>query len=283
MNWLHAILLGIVEGITEFLPVSSTGHLNVVEKLFGYEIDSVGMTAFTAIIQVGAIIAAIVFFWKDIVTIAVAWAKGLGNAEARQDPNYKLGWGVILGSIPVAVIGLVFQGPIETTMRNLWVIIGALLAWSVVMWLADRYAAKRPAEKLRGMADVTITDSLVIGLFQALAPVFPGFSRSGATISAGLFRGFDRVTATRLSFFLGIPALVAAGGLQAVENFDQVSATVGWGQTLVATAVSFVVAYASIAWLLKYVSKNSFGLFIVYRIVLAVVLAVLVLTKVVTA
>lgn len=283
MNWLHAILLGIVEGITEFLPVSSTGHLNVAEKLFGYEIDSVGMTAFTAIIQVGAIIAAIVYFWKDIVTIVVAWAKGLANAEARKDPNYKLGWGVILGSIPVAVIGLVFQGPIETTMRNLWVIIAALLAWSVVMWLADRYAAKRPAEKLRGMADVTITDSLVIGLFQALAPVFPGFSRSGATISAGLFRGFDRVTATRLSFFLGIPALVAAGGLQAVENFDQVATTVGWGQTLVATAVSFVVAYASIAWLLKYVSKNSFTLFIVYRIVLAVVLVVLVLTKVVTA
>ncbi|MGJ6980979.1 undecaprenyl-diphosphate phosphatase [Aestuariimicrobium soli] len=283
MNWLHAILLGIVEGITEFLPVSSTGHLNVVEKLLGYQIDSVGMTAFTAIIQVGAIIAAIIYFWKDIVAIVVAWFKGLTNAEARKDPNYRLGWGVILGSIPVAVVGLLFQGAIETTMRNLWVIIAALIVWSFVMWLADRHAAKRPAEKLRGMDDVTIVDSLIIGLFQALAPVFPGFSRSGATISAGLFRGFDRVTATRLSFFLGIPALVAAGGLQAVENYHQVSTTVGWGPTIIATVVSLIVAYASIAWLLKYVSKNSFTLFIIYRIVLAVVLAVLVLTKVVAA
>ncbi|CAI9399819.1 MULTISPECIES: undecaprenyl-diphosphate phosphatase [Aestuariimicrobium] len=283
MNWLHAILLGIVEGITEFLPVSSTGHLNVVEKLLGYQIDSVGMTAFTAIIQVGAIIAAVAYFWRDIVAIAAAWGKGLANAEARRDPNYRLGWGVILGSIPVAVVGLLFQGAIETTMRNLWVIIAALALWSVVMWVADRYAARREPQSLRGMSDVTIVDAIVIGLFQALSPVFPGISRSGATISAGLFRGFDRVTATRLSFFLGIPALVAAGGLQATENYHQVATTVGWGNTVIATVISFVVAYASIAWLLRYVSKNSFTAFIIYRVVLAAVLAVLVIAKVVTA
>lgn len=284
MNWLHAILLGIVEGITEFLPVSSTGHLNVVEKLLGYQIDSEGMTAFTAIIQVGAILAAVIYFFGDIVRIVKAWFAGLAHADQRSAPDYKLGWGVILGSIPVAVVGLVFTGAIETTMRNMWVIIGALLAWSVVMWIADRYAARKATQGgLKTMNEVSIKDALIIGLFQALSPVFPGISRSGATISAGLFLGYDRVTATRLSFFLGIPALLAAGGMQAITQFDNVAHTVGWTATLIATAISFVVAYVTIAWLLKFVSKNTFTAFIIYRVVLAVVLAVLVLTKVVSA
>lgn len=267
MNWFHAILLGIVEGITEFLPVSSTGHLNIVESFLGYRIDDPGMTAFTAIIQVGAIIAAIVYFWKDIVRIVVAWVKGLRDAEARKDPDYRLGWGVIIGSVPVAVVGLLFKGAIETTLRSMWVIAGALLLWSIVMWIADR----RPHHD-RGMHDVTLKDSLVIGLLQALAPVFPGISRSGATISAGLFLGFDRVTATRLSFFMGIPALIAAGGLEAATQAGAISATVGWGPTVIATLVSFVVAYASIAWLLKFVSTNNFTGFIIYRVLLGLFL-----------
>ncbi len=280
MNWLHAVLLGIVEGITEFLPISSTGHLNVVERLLGYEIDSKGMTAFTAIIQVGAIVAAIAYFWKDIVRIVVAWFAGLRDAARRDDPDYRLGWGVILGSIPVAVVGLVFKHQIETTLRNLWVIIGALVAWSAVMWVADRAQTRNDeAGRARTMADVTIKDAVVIGLFQALSPLFPGISRSGATISAGLFRRFDRVTATRLSFFLGIPALVAAGALEAVTAFDDVSdPSIGWPATLIALVVSFVVAYAAIAWLLRYVSKNNFTAFIVYRLVVAAALAALVLS-----
>ena len=271
MNWLHAILLGIVEGITEFLPVSSTGHLNIVEKLLGYKIDDVGMTAFTAVIQVGAILAAVVYFWRDIVRIVTAWFKGLANKEARQDPDYTLGWGVILGSIPVAVIGLLFKDFIEVTARSLWVIAGALIIWSAVMWLAD---TRTDLDK--GMRDVSIKDALVIGLFQALAPVFPGISRSGATISAGLFLRFDRLTATRLSFFLGIPALLAAGALEAVTAAGDISATVGWGPTLVATVVSGVVAYATIAWLLKFVSSNKFTSFLVYRVVLGLIIIALV-------
>ena len=271
MNWLHAILLGIVEGITEFLPVSSTGHLNIVEKLLGYKIDDVGMTAFTAVIQVGAILAAVVYFWRDIVRIVTAWFKGLANKEARQDPDYTLGWGVILGSIPVAVIGLLFKDFIEVTARSLWVIAGALIIWSAVMWLAD---TRTDLDK--GMRDVSIKDSLIIGLFQALAPVFPGISRSGATISAGLFLRFDRVTATRLSFFLGIPALLAAGALEAVTAAGDISATVGWGPTLVATVVSGVVAYATIAWLLKFVSSNKFTSFLVYRVLLGLIIIALV-------
>lgn len=281
MNWLHAVILGIVEGVTEFLPVSSTGHLNIVEKLFGYDIDSRGMTAFTAVIQVGAILAAILYFWRDIVRIVTAWFRGLRDAELRREPDSVLGWGIILGSIPVAVVGLAFRHYIEGPMRSMWVIAIALLIWSFAMWAADRMQANQVDPK--DMRDVTVRDSLVIGAFQALAPLFPGVSRSGATISAGLMMGYDRVTATRLSFFMGIPALVAAGGLEAVTSADDISATVGWGPTLIATVVSFVVAYGSIAWLLRFVSKNSFTSFIVYRIVLALVIMAMLWSGVISA
>ena len=286
MNWFHAVLLGIVEGITEFLPVSSTGHLNLVEKLLGYRIDDTGMTAFTAVIQVGAIAAAIIYFARDIVRIVGAWFAGLRSAPARTNPDYTLAWGVIIGSIPVAVVGLAFKSAIEGPLRSLWVIAGALIVWSFVMFAADRVqrrAQERSHATPRTMKDVTLVDALIIGCFQALSPLFPGISRSGATISAGLLRKFDRVTATRLSFFMGIPALVAAGALEAVTGAKDISATVGWGPTAIATVVSFVVAYASIAWLLRFVSKNSFSAFIVYRVVLGLAVIGLIATGVVSA
>lgn len=284
MNWLHAVILGIVEGITEFLPVSSTGHLRIVEKLLGYDIQGVGITAFTAIIQVGAIIAAIIYFWSDIVRIVVAWFRGLRHKEARSDPDYTLGWGIIIGSIPVAVVGLVFKGAIETTLSSLWVVAGALILWSVVMWLADRRSNLD-----RGMKQVGLVDAIFIGCFQALAPLFPGISRSGATISAGLFRRFDRETATRLSFFMGIPALVAAGAYEAISASSDITAStggvpaIGWGPTIVATLVSLVVAYASIAWLLKFVASNKFTGFIWYRVGIGALILVLLCSNVVTA
>ncbi|MBF0697157.1 undecaprenyl-diphosphate phosphatase [Actinomyces bowdenii] len=278
MNWLHAVILGIVEGITEFLPISSTGHLNIVEKLLGYDIDNAGMTAFTAVIQIGAILAAVVYFWGDIVRIVTAWCKGLVDKEARQDPDHTLGWGVILGSIPVAVVGLVLEDFIEVTARSLWIIAGALIVWSAVMWLADRQQ-----NLTKGMRDVTIKDALIIGAFQALAPVLPGISRSGATISAGLFLRFDRVTATRLSFFMGIPALVAAGLMQAVTSADEIGATVGWPATIIATITSGLVAYATIAWLLRFVSSNKFTSFLIYRVVLGLIIIALVATGTIAA
>lgn len=278
MNWLHAVLLGIVEGITEFLPVSSTGHLNIVEKLLGYEINSAGMTAFTAVIQVGAILAAIIYFWADIVRIITAWFrgikarfKGLDNQQARQDPDYTLGWGIVLGSIPVAAVGLLFKDFIEGPVRSLWVIAGALIVWSAAMWMADRQQ-----NFTKGMKDVTVKDALIIGAFQALSPVFPGISRSGATISAGLFLKFDRVTATRLSFYMGIPSLVAAGLLEAATEAGTISNTVGWTPTIIATIVSGIVAYATIAWLLRFVSSNKFTSFLVYRVLLGLVIIALV-------
>ncbi|WP_316669566.1 undecaprenyl-diphosphate phosphatase [uncultured Propionibacterium sp.] len=284
MNLLHAIILGVVEGITEFLPVSSTGHLRIVEKLLGYDIQGAGITAFTAIIQVGAILAAIIYFWKDIVRIVAAWFRGLTGENGRADPDYTLGWGIIVGSIPVAVVGLLCKDLIEGALSSLWVIAAALLLWSIAMAVADRRR-----DLTRRMGDVGIKDALIIGLFQALAPLFPGISRSGATISAGLFRGYTRETATRLSFYMGIPALVAAGAYEAATAASDItsapagSTAIGWAPTIVATLVSLIVAYFSIAWLLKFVSSNKFTGFVVYRVVLAAVIIVLLVLGVVRA
>ena len=283
MQWWHAILLGIVEGLSEFLPISSTGHLTVVEKLLGYPIDDAGITAFTAIIQVGAIAAAIIYFLRDIVRLAVAWFRGLVSKEARSNVDYRLGWGVIVGSIPIAIVGLALQKIIEGPLRNLWVVAAALILWSVVLWFADRASVQSaPRGTPRGEESMTVMDALILGLWQCAA-LIPGVSRSGATISGGLFRGIDRVTATRWSFFLGIPALLAAGGLEAVKASKSISATVGWGATAIGTAVAFVVAYASIAWLLRFVAHNRFTVFVIYRVIAGLAVIALLVAGVVTA
>lgn len=272
MNLLHAIILGIIEGLTEYLPVSSTGHLTIVEKLLGYRIDDPGITAFTAIIQIGSIAAAIVFFRHDIVRIITGWVRGLLDKTKRDSPDYRLGWGVIIGSVPIAVIGLLLKHEIETVLRSLWFVVFGLLLWSAVMWWADRHARQN-----RDESKVTWKDTLTIGIVQCLALV-PGVSRSGATIATGLFRGLDRVTATRLSFFLGIPALVAAGALESVTKASDISLGIGWGPTLVATVVAFIVGYVAIAWLLRFVARHDFSAFIWYRVALGVVIAVLLVT-----
>jgi undecaprenyl-diphosphatase len=277
MNIAEAIILGIVEGVTEFLPVSSTGHLTIVEKLFGMKIDDSGMTAFTAVIQIGAILAAILYFRQDIWRIITGWVRGIMQASERKSPDYLFGWAIIAGSLPIAVVGLLFKDQIETTLRSLWIVAIALIAWSGVMFIADRVDKATRHEK-----DVTWRDTLMIGAVQCLA-LFPGVSRSGATISAGLFRGLDRVTVTRLSFFLGIPALTAAGILEAISQASNISNGVGWAATLLATVVSFFVAYASIAWLLKFVANHSFKAFIVYRVALGLLLIVLLATGTISA
>lgn len=276
MDLLHAIILGIIEGLTEFLPVSSTGHLMIVEKLMGYQIDDTGILAFTAIIQIGAIAAAVVYFWSDISRLAMAWWKGLLDEKERKS-DYRLGWYVIYGSLPIAVVGLLLKNQIETTFRSLWVIVTALIVWSLVMWWADKKSKEERHEQ-----DITLKDALIIGATQCVALV-PGVSRSGATIAAGLFRGLDRSTATRISFFLGIPALVAAGSLEAITQSKNISEGVGWPATIVATLVSFAVGYVAIAWLIKFVSNHNFSLFVAYRVVLGVAIASLILLGVVTA
>ena len=270
MEWWEAILLGAVEGFTEFLPISSTGHLTILESVLGHSIDDPDITAFTAIIQVGAVAATLIFLRRDIVRIVGAWVRGLARPAHRAEPDYRFGWAVLLGSLPIGIVGFAFKDEIETTLRSLWFVGSALILWSFVMWFADSRATQRRHEE-----DVTWRDTLIIGLTQCLAQV-PGVSRSGATMSAGLLREIDRVAVTRLSFFLSIPALTGAALFQTVDEFENISDGVGWGPTLLATAVSFVVAFAAVSWLLRYIARHDYGIFIRYRIALGTLVLLLV-------
>ena len=284
MSWIDAVILGIVEGLTEFLPVSSTGHLTITEKLLGLHVDNPGVTAFTAIIQIGAILATIVYFWRDILGMVVGFVRGLVSAEGRQTFEWRLALCVIVGSLPIAVVGLVAKNAIEGVLRSLWVVSAALILWSAVMVAAEwrhrklasappvRHSTEAAPAGVRHERDLTLTDAFLVGLAQCFA-LIPGVSRSGATISAGLFLGLDRVAATRLAFFLAIPALSAAGLLQAVSARHDIDQGVGWGNTLIGTVVSFVVAYASIAWLLKFVAHHPITVFVWYRVALGLALA----------
>ncbi len=266
------MLLGAVEGVTEFLPISSTGHLTIVERLLGYSTDDPDVTAFTAIIQVGAVLATLIFLRQDAKRLIIAAWRGLRSSAERDNPDFRFALAVVIGSIPIGIIGLLFKDTIETTLRSLWFVGSALILWSFVMRFADTRATQE-----RDESDVTWKDTLIIGVTQCLA-LIPGVSRSGATMSAGLLRGLDRVTVTRLSFFLSIPALTAAGILQVADEHDRIADGVGWAPTIVATAVSFVVAYAAVAWLLRFIAGHTYTVFIVYRLVLGTIVLLLVAT-----
>jgi len=279
MTILEAIILGVIEGITEFLPISSTAHLTIAQKLLGYTINEPSITAFTAIIQIGAIAAAVVYFWPDIRRVATAWLAGLTNKEKRGEQDYKFGWAIIIGTIPAAVLGLLFSDTIEITLRSMWWLAGGLIVWSFVLLYADKRSKGERKE-----SSATWKDMLIIGAVQCVAFI-PGVSRSGATMSAGLLSGFDRVTATRFSFFLGIPVLVAGGIYQAVKHSDAISADggVGWLPTIIAIIVSFGVAYMTIAWLLKFISNHNFSTFVWYRIALGSGIILLLVNGIITA
>ncbi|TCC60952.1 undecaprenyl-diphosphate phosphatase [Kribbella pittospori] len=269
-----SIILGIVEGLTEFLPVSSTGHLTIVAKMLGLQIDDPSITGFTAVIQIGAIAAVVLYFWNDIQRIAIAWVRGLLKPEHRGEFDHRMGWYVIVGSTPIVIVGFLARDIISGPLRSLWWVAAALIGWSVVM-----VAAERLSSKSRPLTRITLVDAIVMGLVQCLA-LIPGISRSGATISAGLFRGLDRVAATRISFLLGIPALVGAG---VYELKDALNGDVGAVPLIVGTIVSFVVAYASVAWLLRFVAKHTIEVFAFYRILLGIVLVILLATSTITA
>lgn len=270
----QSVVLGVVEGLTEFLPVSSTGHLTVTEKLLGLRVDDKSVTGFTAVIQVGAIVAVLLYFRRDLVRFVGAGARGLVRPEARAEPDFRLAWYVVAGSVPIGIVGLAAKGFIEGPLRSLWVVAVALVAWSLAMVVAERRARQD-----RGERELSLRDAMFIGLLQCLALV-PGVSRSGATISAGLWRGIDRVAATRLSFFLAIPALLAAGALLLK---DALAGGVGPLPTAVGTLVSFVVAYASIAWLLRFVAYHRITAFVPYRVLAGLTVIGLLVGKVVTA
>ena len=273
----HAIILGVIEGITEFLPISSTGHLTIAEKMLGYSISDSSITAFTAIIQSGAVLATVVYFWKDISRVLMAWIRGLFVNKYRKNSDYKYGWAIIIGSIPIAIVGILFKDEIETVLRSLWFVAIALILWSLVMWWADKKAKQNLHEE-----DITWRDTLAVGIAQCLA-LIPGVSRSGATMSAGLLRNFDRVAVTKLSFFLSIPALSAAGILQIISKHSVIGASVGWTATIIATLISFVVAYISVAWLLKFVAKHDYSVFIWYRVIVGVLLLIALATNSISA
>ncbi|WP_329549295.1 undecaprenyl-diphosphate phosphatase [Streptomyces sp. NBC_01356] len=260
----QAVVLGAVEGVTEFLPVSSTGHLKITEGLMGIPVDDNAVVGFSAVIQVGAIAAVLVYFFKDIVRILSAWGRGLRDREERYHHDYKFAWWVIYATIPIVIVGLAAKPLIEGPLASLWVVAASLIVGSGVMWAADQMGRHK-----RGEDDTSFKDAMLVGSSQILALLFPGFSRSGATMSTALILDLDRVAATRLSFFLGIPALTGAG---LYELKDALGTGVGAAPLVVGTLVSFVVAYGSIAWLLKFVAKHSFNAFVIYRLVIGVAL-----------
>lgn len=271
----HALLFGIVEGLTEFLPISSTAHLRIVQAWMNPGVDQAGFTAFTAVIQLGTVVAVVLFFWRELLHVALAWGRGLVDKSVRHTLEYRMGWYLILATIPVGVFGLVFKDQIKTGARNLWLIATALIVMALILLVAERRGSRSRSEE-----EITTQDALVVGTAQALA-LIPGVSRSGATITAGLFRGLDRVTAARFSFLLSIPAVVASG-LFELKDIGGAGAP-GMGVTVVATLISFVVGLASIAWLIRYISRHSTFIFVGYRIALGALLLVLLSTGALSA
>jgi len=268
MGWVEAVVLGIVQGLTEFLPISSSAHLRLVGELFGW--DDPG-AAFTAIIQIGTEAAVLLYFRKDIWRIVVAW---LGSLAGRRkgDPDARMGWLIIVGSIPIIVLGLLFQDDVETTLRDLRIVAIALVAFSLILFWADRVGTKK-----RELPDLTVGHGIAFGLAQAAALV-PGVSRSGGTITMGLFLGYTRAAAARYSFLLAVPAVLGSGFFQAYEALtgDVEGAGVAWGPTILATVIAFAVGLTVIAWLLRYLDRGSFTPFVVYRVVLGLLVLVLV-------
>lgn len=272
LSWLQAIVLGISQGLTEFLPISSTAHTLVVSKLLGWPDPG---AAFTAVTQIGTELAVVLYFRNDIVRILKAWSASLVRAEMRSNPDAKLGWYVIIGTIPIGIAGLAFKSSIETTARNLWLVAGALIFMGVLLGVADRYASQTKSE-----ADLNPRNAVLFGLGQALA-LIPGVSRSGATITAGLAMGFRRDVVARYSFLLAIPAVFASAALTAGDISSD--GFVNWPATIVATIVAFVVGYFVIASLMKYLQTRTFLPFVIYRISLGTLLLVLLATGVLSA
>ncbi len=275
MTWSQAIVLGAVQGLTEFLPVSSSGHLRIVSGIF-YG-DDAG-ASFTAVTQLGTEAAVLLYFLRDIVRIVIAWARGLFSPGER-GLDYRIGWYVIFATIPIGILGFVFKDEIRTGARNLWLIATMLIVFSGVIVLAERIGTRR-----RPIEELTLRDGLTMGLAQCLALV-PGVSRSGATASAGLFLGLERAAAVRFSFLLAIPAVTASGLFSLPDAFspsgDGLEAS--GPQLLVATVIAFAIGFASIAWLLKFVERHSLNWFVGYRVVVGVIVLILLSTGVVSA
>lgn len=263
MNFFEAIVLGIIQGLTEFLPVSSSAHVQIFSELMqvpGLSDKNSATTAFIATIQLGTEAAVLIYFAKDIFRLVKAWFKGLFNSKARDNADYRMAWLVIMASIPVGLVGYLLRSFIQETVRTLWVVAFTMILFAMILFLADRYGRKQ-----KEVSEVNFNSALGFGLGQALA-VIPGVSRSGASISFGLFAGFTRAAAARFSFLIGIPAVLASGLVEFKDSYQYLDAATLSG-TVVATLTSFVVGYAVIAGLLKYLNKGSFMPFVFWRLV----------------
>lgn len=276
MSWLQVMVLGFLQGLTEFLPISSSGHLRIASEIFFG--DDAG-AAFTAVVQLGTEAAVLIYFARDIGHLVGTWFRGFGSAQIRATPDYRLAWLVIIGSIPIGALGFLFERQIQTSGRNLWIIAGNLIVFGLVLGAAELWGRQR-----RDLEQLGVPSGIALGFAQAMALV-PGVSRSGGTISAGLALGLTRPAAVRYSFLLAIPAVTAAGLFQIPDVF----ATGGPGlqpsvvQMVIATVIAFAVGYATIAWLLRYVQRHSIYLFVWYRLSLGVIVLVLLATGSISA
>ncbi|MFG2790305.1 undecaprenyl-diphosphate phosphatase [Streptomyces sp. NPDC048419] len=277
MSWFESLVLGLVQGLTEFLPVSSSAHLRLTAAFSGWKDPG---AAFTAITQIGTESAVLIYFRKDIGRIVSAWARSLTSKEMRKNHDAQTGWLVIVGSIPIGVLGLLFKDQIEGPFRDLRITATMLIVVGLVIGAADRLAARdetggrhRAPKQRKALENLGVKDGLIYGLCQSAA-LIPGVSRSGATISGGLFMGYKRESAARYSFLLAIPAVLASGLFELKDAME--SDHVPWGPTLFATVIAFASGYAVIAWFMKWISTKSFMPFVWYRVALGIVIIALV-------
>ncbi|MDG4861101.1 undecaprenyl-diphosphate phosphatase [Streptomyces sp. T-3] len=277
MSWFESLILGLVQGLTEFLPISSSAHLRLTAAFAGWHDPG---AAFTAITQIGTETAVLIYFRKDIARIISAWFRSLTDKSMRGDHDAQMGWLVIVGSIPIGVLGVTFKDQIEGPFRDLRLIATTLIVMGIVLGIADRLAARdetggkhRAVKDRKTLKELGVKDGLIFGLCQAMA-LIPGVSRSGATISGGLLMGYTREAAARYSFLLAIPAVLASGVFELKDAGE--GGHVSWGPTLFATIIAFVVGYAVIAWFMKFITTKSFMPFVYYRILLGIALFVLV-------
>ncbi|MFF2778462.1 undecaprenyl-diphosphate phosphatase [Streptomyces sp. NPDC058052] len=281
MSWFESFILGLVQGLTEFLPISSSAHLRLTAAFAGWEDPG---AAFTAITQIGTETAVLIYFRKDIGRIVTAWFRSLTDKSMRSDHDAQMGWLVIVGSIPIGVLGVTLKDQIEGPFRDLRLIATTLIVMGIVLGIADRLAARdeiggrhRAIQERKTLKDLGVRDGLIFGFCQAMA-LIPGVSRSGATISGGLLMGYTRESAARYSFLLAIPAVLASGVFELKDAGE--GGHVSWGPTIFATIVAFGVGYAVIAWFMKFITTKSFMPFVYYRIALGILLFVLVGTDV---
>ncbi|MEU2164794.1 undecaprenyl-diphosphate phosphatase [Streptomyces chengbuensis] len=280
MSWFESLILGLVQGLTEFLPISSSAHLRLTAAFAGWHDPG---AAFTAITQIGTETAVLIYFRKDIARIVGAWFRSLTDKAMRRDHDAQMGWLVIIGSIPIGVLGVTLKEQIEGPFRDLRLTATMLIVMGIVLGVADRLAARdeaggkhRVVKERKSLRDLSVKDGLIYGVCQAMA-LIPGVSRSGATISGGLLMGYTREAAARYSFLLAIPAVLASG---VFELKDAGEGHVSWGPTVFATVIAFAVGYAVIAWFMKFITTKSFMPFVVYRIILGILIFILVGTDV---